>query len=89
MSGATLSQDVIGAIVDLAKVNPFVRPEVIATLAYSAVLLGKSRRCSGHTATTARATMIPTETSMNLCKAMLHGAAKRGIRTMMVRVMLA
>ena len=56
---------------------------------YSALLLGESRRCSGHSAATARGTMIPTETSMNLCKAMLHGAAERGIRTMMVSVMLA
>ena len=71
------------------KLIPFVRSEVIMTLAYSALLLDESRRCSGHNAATARATMMPTETSMNLCKAMLHGAAERGIRTMMVSVMLA
>jgi hypothetical protein len=44
MSGATLSQDVIEAIVDLAKVDLFVRPETIAKLIYSAVLLDETRR---------------------------------------------
>jgi hypothetical protein len=56
---------------------------------YSAVRTDEGGRCSGHSAMTARATMIPTETSMNLCKAIAHGAAERGIRTMIVSVMLA
>src|SRR6266403_2969946 len=43
MSGPTLSQDVIGAIVDLAKVNLFVRPELIATLALFGGAIGRKR----------------------------------------------
>src|SRR5205823_12105972 len=44
---------------------------------------------SGQKATTARATMIPTETSMNRCRATIHAGFVRGIKTMIVRVTLA
>src|SRR4029077_18539746 len=64
-------------------------PHLKIVASYSPTLFTALGRCSGHTATTARATMIPIETSMNLCNAMLHGGAERGIRTMMVRVTLA
>src|SRR2546430_11306399 len=36
---------------------------------------------SGHTATTMSATMIPTETSMNRCRATIHAGFVRGIKT--------
>jgi hypothetical protein len=53
------------------------------------VLLGESRRGSGHSATTARATMMPTETSRNLCSAMVYAEADRGMRTIIQSVMPA
>ena len=56
---------------------------------YSAVLSCEGRRCSGQRATNPRASIIPSETSMNRCKAVAHVASEHGIRTMIIRVMLA
>ena len=56
---------------------------------YSAAFFAAIGDRSGHTATTRRATMIPTETSMNRCRATIHAGFVRGIKTMIVRVTLA
>src|SRR5438552_651442 len=64
-------------------------PQAKIAASYSSARFATLGCRSRHTATTARATMIPTETSMNLCSAIIHGAAEREIKTIIARVMLA
>src|SRR6266542_3637482 len=69
--------------------NVLRRSHLLNRAGYSSARLAGTGCRSGQKATTARATMIPTETSMNRWRATIHAGLVRGIKTMIVRVTLA